>query len=54
MMRQHLMVQKKSNLLRGHIDCEADFELKAYHDDDDDENKGMFEGYASSVRKQKI
>ena len=33
--------------VEGHIDCEADFELKAYHDDDDDENKGMFEGYAS-------
>ncbi len=31
----------------GYIDVEADLELKAYHDDDDDENKGMFEGYAS-------
>jgi hypothetical protein len=30
----------------GYIDCEADLELKAY-DDDDDKNKGMFEGYAS-------
>ena len=33
--------------VEGYIDCEADLELKAYHDDDDDENKGMFEGYAS-------
>jgi len=31
----------------GYIDLEADLELKAYHDDDDDENKGQFEGYAS-------
>ncbi len=32
----------------GTLDCHADFELKAYHDDDeDDENKGQFEGYAS-------
>jgi len=31
----------------GYIDCEADLELKAYDDDDDDKNKGMFEGYAS-------
>ena len=33
--------------VEGYIDCEADLELKAYHDDEDDENKGMFEGYAS-------
>ena len=33
--------------VEGYIDCEADLELKAYNDDDDDENKGMFEGYAS-------
>ena len=33
--------------VEGFIDCEADLELKAYHDDDDEENKGMFEGYAS-------
>ena len=32
----------------GYIDCQADFELKGYGDDDeDDKNKGMFEGYAS-------
>jgi hypothetical protein len=31
----------------GYIDCEADLELKAYEDDDDDKDKGMFEGYAS-------
>ena len=32
----------------GYIDCQADFELKGYGDDDEDEkNKGMFEGYAS-------
>ena len=32
----------------GTLDCHADFELKAYHDDDEDEeNKGRFEGYAS-------
>ena len=31
----------------GTLDCHADFELKAYHDDDDEENKGKFEGYAS-------
>jgi len=31
----------------GYIDCEADLELKAYDDDEDDKNKGMFEGYAS-------
>ena len=31
----------------GYIDCEADLELKAYDDDDDDKSKGMFEGYAS-------
>ena len=31
----------------GTLDCQADFELKAYSEDDDDENKGMFEGYAS-------
>ncbi len=33
--------------VEGFIDCEADLELKAYNDDEDDENKGMFEGYAS-------
>ena len=31
----------------GTLDCHADFELKAYHDDEDDEAKGMFSGYAS-------
>ena len=33
----------------GYIDCQADFELKGYGDDDDedDKNKGIFEGYAS-------
>lgn len=31
----------------GTLDLAADFELKAYHDDDDDEKKGQFEGYAS-------
>ena len=31
----------------GTLDCHADFELKAYDDDEDDEAKGMFSGYAS-------
>ncbi len=31
----------------GTLDLAADFELKAYLDDDDDEKKGQFEGYAS-------
>ena len=31
----------------GTLDCHADFELKAYHDDEDDEAKGMFSCYAS-------
>tara|TARA_Y100000114_G_scaffold60362_1_gene55374 strand:+ start:1149 stop:2003 length:855 start_codon:yes stop_codon:yes gene_type:complete len=31
----------------GYIDFEADLELKSYHDDDDEKEKGMFEGYAS-------
>ena len=31
----------------GTLDCHADFELKTYDDDEDDEAKGMFSGYAS-------
>lgn len=31
----------------GTLDCQADFELKAYDDDEDDEAKGKFSGYAS-------
>ena len=31
----------------GTLDLAADFELKAYTEDDDDEKKGQFEGYAS-------
>ncbi len=31
----------------GTLDCQADFELKSYDDDEDDEAKGKFSGYAS-------